>query len=344
LAADATSSAHINRSSRREPAMTQPVPPQTELEPGRSGARVVVVGTSNVDLMCRVPSLPRPGETILAESVIREFGGKGANQAVAAARQDARVTIIGAVGDDDDGHRYLGHLEREGIDVSRMAVLQGVATGTAHVYVDARGENFIVVNPGANGRLDAALVRRAAEGALRRGDILVVQLECPLGGVLEALRIAATVGAHSLLNASPVHAGFPWGKTPIDTVIVNEHECRECFGHPPERLRSLAPDARLRFLAERNVGNLVISQGSDPTLWISAEGAESVPTYRVVPRDTVGAGDTLAGVLAAQLAAGIAWREALRHANVAAALSTLAPGAQAAMPNREEVCVALGRA
>lgn len=301
--------------------------------------RVTVVGTLNIDHVWQVPALPRPGETILASAVGRQFGGKGANQAVAAARQGARVTLVGAVGEDPDGERYRAFLAGEGIDVASVARVAGVATGAAHVYVDPKGENLIVVDRGANACLDVAGLARV----LPATDVLVVQLECPLEAAVRALQFAVEQGVRSVLNASPTHAAFPWGRQPIDTVIVNEHECRDCFGHGPAELWALPDAARRALLAARGVAHVVITQGAEPTLHLSAAGRHTVPTFRVEPRDTVGAGDMFAGTLAAQLAAKRDWEPALWHANVAAALSTLAIGAQAAMPRRAEVEAAMAR-
>lgn len=295
--------------------------------------RVAVVGTLNIDLVWQVATLPTPGQTVLATATERQFGGKGANQAVAAARQGAHVTLIGAVGDDAEGRAYREHLVREGIDPAQVTAVPGVATGTAHVYVDARGENLIVVDQGANARI--AVARLGA--VLPQIDVLLVQLECALPAAVEALRLAEADGVRVLLNASPVNAAFPWGRHAIDTVIVNEHECAECFGHAPEAFRALSSTARKELLASRKVRHLVVTQGAAPTLHFAADTLHEVPTLAVQPRDTVGAGDTFAGTLAAQLAEGRDWPAALRHANIAGALSTLALGAQAAMPTRAQV-------
>lgn len=294
---------------------------------------MAIVGTLNVDLVWQVASLPAPGQTVLATATERQFGGKGANQAVAAARQGARVTLIGAVGDDAEGRAYREHLVREGIDPAYVVPISGVATGTAHVYVDARGENLIVVDQGANGHIAVT----SLGSLLPQIDVLLVQLECALPAAVEALRLAETAGVRAVLNASPVNAAFPWGRHSIDTVIVNEHECAECFGHAPGTLRSLSSTTRSDLLSSRKVRHLVVTQGAAPTLHFTADVVHEIPTHPVQPRDTVGAGDTFAGALAAQLAEGRDWSSALRHANIAGALSTLALGAQAAMPTRVQV-------
>jgi ribokinase len=157
------------------------------------------------------------------------------------------------------------------------------------------------------------------------------------------LRQANALGARGLLNASPTRADFPWGDAAIDTVIVNEHECRECFGANPTELSGMSGRERQARLQRQKVANLVITQGANPTLHFSGEIALSIPAHAVEPRDTVGAGDTFAGALAAELASGSLWPEALRYANVAAALSTLALGAQVVMPRRAEVEAVLAR-
>jgi ribokinase len=299
--------------------------------------RVTVIGTLNIDRVWQVPALPRPGETLLAQTTSRQFGGKGANQAVAAARQGARVALVGALGEDAEGRAYREHVASEGIEVAAVARVPGVPTGTAHVYVDRRGENTIVVDPGANAHLTAAIVARAPLNA----DVVLIQLETALEAAVEALRGAAAARVCSVLNASPTNPAFPWGEHAIEAVVVNEHECRECFGETPEGLWSLSAAARGALLAQRKVQHLVVTRGANPTLHLSAGAPEQVATLRVEPRDTVGAGDTFAGALAAELAAGRHWPLALRYANVAAALSTLASGAQTAIPRRAEVEAAM---
>lgn len=303
-------------------------------------ARIAVVGTLNVDLIWQVPALPRPGQTMLADATERQFGGKGANQAVAAARQGAWVSLVGAVGDDAEGQAYRYYLTKQTVAVGHVAVVPGVATGTAHVYVDPRGENLIVVDRGANARIDPSGLVQLLPGVA----VVMVSLECPLAAAVSALRLVAAAGAvRSVLNASPTNAAFPWGDVAIDTVVVNEHECHECFGFAPAQLIALPPTARELLLRERSVRHVVVTQGAEATLHFSAGESHVVPAHRVEPRDTVGAGDTFAGALAAELAVGRAWEPALRHANVAAALSTLALGAQAAMPTRAQVEAELAR-
>lgn len=178
---------------------------------------MIVVGTLNVDLVWQVPALPRPGQTIVADQVERQFGGKEQSRR---RRPPGGARHAGRRGgrNDADGRAYREHLQREGLDVGALITVPGVATGTAHVYVDPHGENLIVVDRGANARLDLAPLA----GLLDECDALVVQLECALPAAVEALRLAAAVGVRSILNASPTQPDFPWGRSSIDTVIVNE--------------------------------------------------------------------------------------------------------------------------
>lgn len=300
------------------------------------GARIVVLGSLNIDRIWTVAQLPSRGQTVLAQSTRTEFGGKGANQAVAAARQGAQVALMGMVGADGDGQRYRAHLGELRIDTSAVLVHAEAATGSAHVYVDGAGENLIVVDSGANWQFDRGLIMDVLPPLLAQSEILLLQLETPLPVVHEGLHQAATCGVRSVLNASPYNPAFQWG-TPIDTVIMNEHECREFFRQTPAELQALPDKGLGAFLRQYGLTNLIITQGSRPTLRFSADGVLQMPTYRVEPKDTVGAGDTFAGVLAVQLAEKEAWKEAIWRANIAAALSTLAPGAQSAMPTRDRV-------
>ena len=288
--------------------------------------RVIVVGSLNVDRLWRVPRLPGAGETLRATGAHVEFGGKGANQAIAAARHGAAVAMVGAVGADADGAAYLAHLRNEGVDITHVATAEGVATGAAFICVDDRGENQIVVAAGANGTVSAQGMERAVTTLAPEARVLLAGLEVPVEAAVGALRVATKSGLFTLFNPSPVAADFPWGETRIGAVIVNERECAQIFG---------APDAAAA--KRRGVDHLVVTRGAAPTLWVSPEGTREFPAHPVRPVDTVGAGDTFAGTLAARLAESAGFPEAIAVANVAAALSTLGPGAQGPIPPRAVV-------
>lgn len=304
--------------------------------PGRP-PRLAVVGSLNLDIIAQVARLPAPGETVPGTKLLRRFGGKGANQAVAAARQGAAVSLIGCVGDDADGAAYVARLAAEGIDPAGLHRTTLAPTGTALIGIDARGENAIICTAGANGRLGAAQVR-AQHARIADADLLLVQWEIPRPALLAAIRIANRAGVPVLMNPSPWREDFPWGRVRIDTLVVNAAEARALFGRAAENPAALA----IR-LAACGVSRLAVTAGAAPTLLVAGGHSVAVPTLPVVPIDTVGAGDTFAGVLAAQLAGGADFAAAARHANVAGALATLKRGAQEGMPSRPAVLRALRR-
>jgi len=301
--------------------------------------RVAVVGSLNVDILWRVGKLPRPGSTVLATQVHEDYGGKGANQAVAAARQGAQVTMIGAVGDDEHGRRYRAHLADEGITFvpTQGTPNASLRTGLANIYVDPCGENMIVVHAGANADVSAPAVAEALRRELRAGDILVLQLEVPIAVVQAAFAVAAEQRAITIFNAAPHLAEWRWGQREIDIVVVNEHECRDYFAREADSLLGLTAKEAVAFLQPWSARHLVITRGDQSTLWLSDRGVVAVPIYPVTPIDTVGAGDTFVGAFAAALAGGLSMTTAVYRANLAAAISTLGHGAQAAMPRLSQV-------
>jgi ribokinase len=267
--------------------------------------RVVVLGALNVDLVARVRRHPRPGETVLADRAVTRFaGGKGGNQVVAAVAAGADAAMVGAVGDDDVGRRYLARLRDRGVDVSAVHVATDSPTGQAWVVVDDGGENAIVVVPGAN-----AEVRWQGSVRVRPGDVLLAQLEVPLGTVAEAARAAGEVGARVVINAAP-YAGLPADVIALaDPVVVNEHEAL-----------ALADSD----LVPRSV---VVTFGASGAAW---DGDQFSGVY-VTPEevvDTTGAGDAFCGALAAALAAGADRVAAMELALAAGAAAVRHRGAQ----------------
>jgi ribokinase len=269
--------------------------------------RVLVLGSLNVDLVTHVERHPRPGETVLGQGLERLAGGKGANQAVAAAAAGAEVHMVGAVGDDDPGRAYLERLRGLGIDTSGVVVLPEEPTGTALIVVDEAGENTIVVAPGANSGVgDDALAAVQAAGP---GDVLLAQLEVPLDTVSRACALAARRGVRVVVNAAPYAALPPDVLALADPVVVNEHEAR--------------------LLAETSglPSSLLVTFGADGIDWNGLRGkAVQVPEEDVV--DTTGAGDAFCGALAAGLAAGLDHEAALDGALTAGAAAVRHPGAQ----------------
>lgn len=292
--------------------------------------KIVVVGSLNVDHTLRVPRIPGPGETLSASGAFTCFGGKGANQAVAAARAGGDVTLIGCAGRDDFGARYVQHLQGEGI-ATQAIVQSDLPTGSAFIAVDDRGENCIIVNPGANHALLPEHIDRHAE-VIREARALLLQLECPLPAVKRAAEVAREAGVRVMVNPSPWSEAFVSAEIPVDVLIVNEHEAGLLTGMTFTELVH-KPEAAL---AESKCSLLIVTRGSDSTLVVrSGHEVVEVAPPKIAPVDTVGAGDTFAGALAVALSEGVAVNEAVRFANAAGALATLKPGAQPAIPTRE---------
>lgn len=296
-----------------------------------SNAAVVVAGSINVDLIVGVQTLPGAGETVLGDSFIQQNGGKSANQAVAAARVGAEVTMLGAVGGDDLGRSALAGLEAAGVDISCCRVVDGIHTGLALIVVDQDGENQIAVAPGANGRLDGAMIEaEVAELQPAPESVCLLGFEVYDEAVLAAARWASKRGLRIILNPAPARpiADALMALRPILT--PNEPEAESLSGEGD-------PERAARVLSARSGAPVIVTLGADGALLFDGAGSERLPAMRVEPVDTTGAGDALNGILAAELAAGAELREALRWAMVGAALKTTKGGAQAGLPTREAI-------
>jgi ribokinase len=295
---------------------------------------VLVLGSINLDVVVLATRLPAPGETVLGGELQRHPGGKGANQAVAAARSGAAVRMIGAVGDDAEGRIGLDALAREGVEITGVARLDG-PSGVAIIAVDPDGQNQIVVAPGANSRVDADAVERAlASAGPRAGDVLLASLEVPLASVERACMIAAAQGATVVVNPAPA---APLPATVLDAgpiLTPNRSELAALSGES-----EIAAGAR-ELLARG--ARVAVTLGPEGCLLVDASGRILLPARspeHVI--DTTGAGDTFSGVLAGWLAEGSDLANAVRAANAAAGLSVRAAGARSGMPRRDEIEAAL---
>ncbi len=295
---------------------------------------IAVIGSLNVDTIYRVPHFPEVGATVAAMDVQRRFGGKGANQALAASRQGAQVSFIGSVGNDGEGTSYLDYLTAHGLNLSGALVLDGVETGAACITVTPTGENTIICAPGANGYLTAEHVFAQSE-LLDAADVLLCQFETPVESVVWALQRASELGKTTILNPSPQNTEFPWGQVSLDFLIVNEHEAAALFGYFVQDTNE-APQLRGQ-MADLGVSTLIITRGSDPTLVFAAHQAFKVPPPAVDVVDTTGAGDAFAGAFAVHWARTHNLLTSIRKANIAGALTTERLGAQDALPTLEEV-------
>ena len=295
-------------------------------------SRILVIGSSNTDLVVNTSELPAPSETVVGGTFHSFDGGKGANQAVAVARAGGEVAFVGAVGDDEYGRRALENLRGEGIDVERVRVASGAASGIALIMVDERGENMIAVAPGANG-----VLRPEDLDGVAFGDFgwVVIQLEIPLETAWRAVEMASAAGARVILNPAPA-AEVPERLLPmIDTLVPNRAELGRIAGCAVETHDDIRAAARGLF--SRGLGQAVVTLGGEGALWVTPEGDAHVAAPKVRAVDTVGAGDCFIGTLAVALARGDEMREAIGFATRAAALSVQRAGAQSSMPMLDEI-------
>jgi ribokinase len=318
--------------------------------------RLCIVGSVNMDLVVRAPRLPAPGETLLGGPFSTSPGGKGANQAVAAARMGAQVSFVGAVGDDAHGRAMIETLKAEGIDTSRVVTRATMPTGVALITVASReagGENTIVVAPGANATLTPSDVD-AARPAISEADILLLQLETPLEAVARAAALARDAGTTVALNAAPAQRLPADLLAALDILIVNESEAaavvdRSAFASPPSADQGDELDQLLARLTGLGIPTSILTAGPGGAVFVSGrEPRARVPACPVTPIDTVGAGDAFCGTFATRLAEHqigngrggldrMAFFDAVCWANAAGALATLKPGAIPSLPTRAEV-------
>jgi len=296
---------------------------------------ITVFGSINVDLVFRVAAHPRPGETVTDAEQTRVSGGKGANQALAAARAGAMVRLVGAVGNDGFAGPALRELKRAGVDLAHVARRDG-ATGLAVIVVDARGENTIVVAPGVNREVTAG---QAAMIGFAPGDTLMLQLEVPyFEGRVLAVR-AAGQGARVILSVAPFTPLLPDDVAPMTILVMNQHEAGALARHLG--IGDTDAEDGVRRLARAFGRTVIATLGADGAVAADGDLIVHVPALAVTPVDTTGAGDAFAGVLAARLDACADLRTAMAAAAVAGSLATTKAGAQPSFPTSREIDEAL---
>jgi len=301
--------------------------------------QVTVLGSLNMDISVTVPRLPGPGATVLGSAARFTPGGKGANQAVAAARLGAGVRMVGCVGDDDFGRRLLAALRAEGIDADAVRTLSSVPTGLAMIAVDEAGENLIVVAPGANHEVGPQDVAAINNGS--KDDILVISAEIPAPAITQAL---AQTHGRKILNLAPAPENATALVTAagehLDWLVVNESEAAAVLGRPVRGLASAKKAAT--ELTAKGPRHAVVTAGAHGAALAGPDGAHTIEGFKVTAVDTVGAGDTFVGALAVALAAGVPPPDALRAAAAAGATAVTRQGAQAAMPRPSDILAATG--
>jgi ribokinase len=295
-------------------------------------ARVVVVGSSNTDMTVTVDRLPSPGETVLGGTFSQAGGGKGANQAVAAARAGAEVVFVGRTGQDAFGAAARRALEAEGVRTDHLHVDEQSPSGLALIIVDSHGENLIAVAPGANARVSVDDVV-AAQDAIRSADIVLLQLEVPMDAVATAARAASQAGVAVLLNPAPAAPVSAEALASVDYLVPNAVEAAMLLGVPPET----APAVLAERLVGLGVGSALVTLGADGVCMCEHGCTRHVRAPQVAATDTVGAGDCFCGVLATAIGEGLSLGEAVVLANCAAALSVQRAGAQPSLPRRNEI-------
>lgn len=295
---------------------------------------IVVIGSYNTDMVVQAPRIPTPGETILGGTFSMVAGGKGANQAVAAARCGGAVSFIARLGDDMFGHQAIAGLKADSIDTSHVACLPDVASGTALITVSEYGENAITVASGANALLMPDAIE-TADSMIAEAAIVLTQLETPLETISALVDRCAAHGVPLVLNPAPA---LPLNEAIFSRVAVltpNESEAELLSGVPVTDLES-AKRAGEVILA-KGVKTLIITMGGDGALLFEDGSPTMVPSFTVDPVDTTGAGDTFNGALCVAISEGKSWAEAVTFANAAAALSVTVLGAQPSAPRRADV-------
>ena len=296
--------------------------------------KIVVIGSSNTDLVIKTSRIPRPGETVIGGEFMINAGGKGANQAVAAARLGAQVVFVAKTGDDQFGHSAIEHYQRDGILIDHIGRDNSSASGVALIAVDGAGENSIVVAPGANASLSKEDIDRA-EAEIKEADYVLIQLEISLDVVVYAIEKAHAAGVKVVLNPAPAAQLPAEVLAKLWLVTPNCTEASLLSGVEVTDRKSALEAAKV--IAGSGVANVIVTMGGDGALLLTSEGDCVVPAFRVKAVDTTAAGDIFNGALVTALVEGKNLQEAVRFASAASAIAVTRMGAQTSAPTRAEV-------
>ncbi|WP_171963712.1 ribokinase [Cronobacter sakazakii] len=300
----------------------------------KSAGQLVVLGSINADHILNLEAFPAPGETVTGSQYQVAFGGKGANQAVAAGRSGADIAFIACVGEDDIGERIRQQLSRDNIDVAPVRTVAGESTGVALIFVNGEGENVIGIHAGANAALTPERVNEQRE-KIANARALLMQLESPVESVIAAARIAHENQTTVILNPAPARALSDELLALVDIITPNETEAEKLTGVKVSDDESAGQAAAV--LHQKGIETVIITLGSRG-VWLSVNGeGQRVPGFRVKAVDTIAAGDTFNGALMTALLEGTPMLEAIRFAHAAAAIAVTRPGAQPSVPWRDEI-------
>jgi len=300
-------------------------------------AKITVIGSANLDFIMRVPRLPAVGETIMGGEFSQAFGGKGANQAVAAARAGGEVSFVAALGSDATAQSYLAQLEHEGIDTTHITLEPDAAGGAALIMFDHRGENYLTVAPGANQRVTPPRIDEASD-AMRASDWIVLQQEIPVAANQAALELAAAHGIPVMLNYAPANDLTLRPHAAVHALIVNETEAG-LLAEVPVKVADHDACQQLAARLREDGGHrfVVITLGKAGAVFADDSGVHQTPSLTAEAVDTTAAGDTFCGCLAVALGEGQALGDAVRFASAAAAVTVTRVGAQPSIPTRAEI-------
>jgi ribokinase len=296
-------------------------------------SKILVVGSSNTDLIATVKKFPSAGETIVGKSFLQAMGGKGANQAVAAHKLGGQVKFITCLGKDANGQNALKCYQDQGLDVSASMIVDEVPSGTAIILVDDKGENCIVITPGANNMLSSQYILEI-ENEISAADMVVLQMEIPYDTVKTVCEIAHKYHKKVMLNVAPARQLDAELIKKIDILIVNETEAETITG---EKINDIGIEAIVDSLLAMGAGTVVLTLGKRGCLHKNKQDIYYIPAFKVETLDSTAAGDTFCGALSVELSKGHDWEESLRFATAASAICVTRMGAQPSIPTEKEV-------
>ena len=295
--------------------------------------KILVIGSSNTDLITTMKRFPAPGETIEGAGFFTAMGGKGANQAIAALRSGGDVSFITSLGNDVNGQTALEYYKQQGLDVSMSLVVDGVPSGTAVIWVNEAGENSIVITPGANNRLTSEYIQQL-ENEIKTADLLVLQMEIPYETVCTVCTLAKKYGRKVMLNVAPARKVDETLLQNVEILVVNETEAETISG---QKLKENDVEEMVDLLLSMGPNVVLLTLGDKGCFLKTGNEKYHIPAYKVNPVDTTGAGDTFCGAFAAEFLRGKNWAEILQFATAAAAISVMQIGAQPSIPKQPEI-------